>query len=449
MFNLSSTSLSTQTHAVPKVSVQQKLAILADAAKYDASCSSSGTAKRNSVGGKGIGSTEASGICHSYTPDGRCISLLKILLTNFCTYDCLYCVNRVSSNVPRARFSVREVVDLTLDFYRRNCIEGLFLSSGIIQSPDYTMEQVVEVARCLRQDHDFRGYIHLKTIPDASPELLAQAGLYADRLSINIELPTQEGLAALAPEKNGSAIRQMMGRLRGHIDDAKGAVQDQGKSSIISMPRSRKLGRAAAPHFAPGGQSTQMIVGADAANDRTILSASAALYSDYKMRRVYYSAFSPIPDASRHLPLIQPPLMREHRLYQADWLIRFYGFAHDEIVPVDDANPGGMLSLDIDPKLAWALANRAQFPVNINTAPKGMLLRIPGLGVQSVKRILQARRVRQVRLDDLQRLHVPLKKVMPFVLLPNHQPGKTLDAASLPAHMLQLASPALEQHALF
>ena len=438
-----------QTPSLSKVSVQQKLAVLADAAKYDASCSSSGTVKRNSVGGTGIGSTEASGICHSYTPDGRCISLLKILLTNFCTYDCLYCVNRVSSNVPRARFSVKEVVDLTMDFYRRNCIEGLFLSSGIIQSPDYTMEQVVEVARCLRQDHDFRGYIHLKTIPDASPELLAKAGLYADRLSINIELPTAEGLRALAPEKNGPAILQMMGRLRGHIDDAKGAVQDQNKSSIISMPRSLKTRRAAAPHFAPGGQSTQMIVGADAASDRTILSASAALYSDYKMRRVYYSAFSPIPDASRHLPLIQPPLMREHRLYQADWLVRFYGFAHDEIVLGDDANPGGMLSLEIDPKLAWALANRAQFPVNINTASRGMLLRIPGLGVQSVKRILQARRVRQVRLDDLQRLHVPLKKVMPFVLLPNHQPGKTLDSTSLLENMMQLASPAPLQHALF
>ena len=432
--------------------VQRKLAVLADAAKYDASCSSSGTAKRNSVGGKGIGSTEGSGICHSYAPDGRCISLLKILLTNFCTYDCLYCVNRVSSNVPRARFTVDEVVNLTLDFYRRNCIEGLFLSSGIIQSPDYTMEQVVEVARCLRQDHDFRGYIHLKTIPDASPELLARAGLYADRLSINIELPTQEGLAALAPEKNGPAIRRMMGRLRAHIDDAKGAVQDQAKSSIISLPRSLKSRRAAAPHFAPGGQSTQMIVGADATDDRTILSASAALYSGFKMRRVYYSAFSPIPDASRHLPLVQPPLMREHRLYQADWLIRFYGFAHDEIVPddVNDASSAsGMLSLDLDPKLAWALANRAQFPVNINTAARNMLLRIPGLGVQSVQRILQARRVRLVRLEDLQRLHVPLKKVMPFVLLPNHQPGKTLDAASLPAQLMQLARPAPLQHALF
>ena len=441
MFNSNSSS-SLQT-------VQRKLAVLADAAKYDASCSSSGTAKRNSVGGKGIGSTEGSGICHSYAPDGRCISLLKILLTNFCTYDCLYCVNRVSSNVPRARFSVEEVVNLTLDFYRRNCIEGLFLSSGIIQSADYTMEQVVEVARQLREDHDFRGYIHLKTIPDASPELLARAGLYADRLSINIELPTQEGLAALAPEKNGPAIRRMMGRLRGHIDDAKGAAQDQAKTSIISLPRSLKSRRAAAPHFAPGGQSTQMIVGADATNDRTSLSASAALYSGFKMRRVYYSAFSPIPDASRYLPLVQPPLMREHRLYQADWLIRFYGFAHDEIVPDNPDNSSGMLSLDTDPKLAWALANRARFPVNINLAPREMLLRIPGLGVQSVLRILQARRVRQVRLGDLQRLHVPLKKVMPFVLLPDHQPGKTLDAANLPAQLSQLAQPAPLQHALF
>ena len=429
--------------------VQHKLAILADAAKYDASCSSSGTAKRNSVGGKGIGSTEGAGICHSYTPDGRCISLLKILLTNFCTYDCLYCVNRVSSNVPRARFSVNEVVDLTLDFYRRNCIEGLFLSSGIIQSPDYTMERVVEVARQLREEHDFRGYIHLKTIPDASPELLAKAGLYADRLSINVELPTPEGLAALAPEKNGLAIAHTMARLRGHIDDAKTAAQDQTRTSIISLPRSLKTRRATAPRFAPGGQSTQMIVGADATNDRTILSASAGLYSGFNMRRVYYSAFSPIPDASKHLPLVQPPLMREHRLYQADWLIRFYDFTHDEIVPDNFDSSTGMLSLDIDPKLAWALANRAQFPVNINTATRHMLLRIPGLGVQSVQRILQTRRVRQVRLDDLQRMHIPLKKVMPFVLLPNHQPGKTLDAANLPAQLMQLARPAPLQHALF
>jgi putative DNA modification/repair radical SAM protein len=432
--------------------VQRKLAILADAAKYDASCASSGTSKRDSVGGKGIGSTEGSGICHSYAPDGRCISLLKILLTNFCTYDCLYCVNRVSSNVARARFTVDEVVNLTLDFYRRNCIEGLFLSSGIIQSPDYTMEQVVEVARQLREDHDFRGYIHLKTIPDASAELLARAGKYADRLSINIELPTQEGLKALAPEKDGPAIRRSMARLRLHIDDAKNAAQDQLRSSIISLPQSRKVQRSIAPRFAPAGQSTQMIVGADAASDRTILATSASLYSGYGMRRVYYSAFSPIPDASSRLPLQQPPLIREHRLYQADWLIRFYGFSHDEIVPgsargaAEDASAhGGMLSLDIDPKLAWALANRARFPVDVNRAPREMLLRVPGLGVKAVLRILQARRVREIRADDLLRLHVPLKKVMPFVLLADHHPGATLDAANLAARM----SPAPRQQGLF
>ncbi|MEO8013166.1 MAG: putative DNA modification/repair radical SAM protein [Polaromonas sp.] len=418
--------------------LQHKLAILADAAKYDASCASSGTGKRNSIGGRGIGSTEGSGICHSYAPDGRCISLLKILLTNFCTYDCLYCVNRVSSNVPRARFTVDEVVGLTLDFYRRNCIEGLFLSSGIIQSPDYTMEQVVEVARRLREDHDFRGYIHLKTIPDASPELLARAGLYADRLSINIELPTQGSLQALAPEKDGPAIRRSMARLRGHIDDAKGAAQDQSRISIISLPQSRRAGRSAAPLFAPAGQSTQMIVGADATDDRTILGASASLYDDFRMRRVYYSAFSPIPDASARLPLKAPPLMREHRLYQADWLIRFYGFTHDEIVPANPAGSAadlapasGMLALDIDPKLAWALAHRAQFPVDLNRAPREMLLRVPGLGVKAVVRILQARRVRDVRASDLLRLHVPLAKVWPFVLLPDHHPGATLDAANL------------------
>ena len=419
--------------------LQHKLAILADAAKYDASCASSGTAKRNSVGGRGIGSTEGSGICHSYAPDGRCISLLKILLTNFCTYDCLYCVNRVSSNVPRARFTAREVVDLTLDFYRRNCIEGLFLSSGIIQSPDYTMEQVVEVARSLREDHDFRGYIHLKTIPDASPELLARAGLFADRLSINIELPTQSSLQALAPEKDGPSIHRAMGRLRGHIDDARGAAQDQSRSRIVSMPQSRKAGRSAAPLFAPAGQSTQMIIGADATDDRAILGASASLYGDFKMRRVYYSAFSPIPDASARLPLKAPPLVREHRLYQADWLIRFYGFSHDEIVPgsaTDAAPASGMLSLDIDPKLAWALAHRGQFPVDINRAPREMLLRVPGLGVKAVVRILQARRVRDVRADDLLRLHVPLQKVMPFVLLPDHHPGAALDAAGLAARFM-------------
>ena len=438
--------------------LQRKLAVLADAAKYDASCSSSGTARRDSRGGSGIGSTEGSGICHSYAPDGRCISLLKILLTNFCTYDCLYCINRVSSNVPRARFSVDEVVQLTLDFYRRNCIEGLFLSSGIIQSPDYTMEQVVEVARVLREEHDFRGYIHLKTIPDASPDLLARAGRYADRLSINIELPTVQGLADLAPEKDSFAIRRSMARLRLHIDDAKGAARDDSAHAVISMPKSRKARRSEAPRFAPGGQSTQMIVGADASCDRSILQTTATLYSAYQLRRVYYSAFSPIPDASAQLPLRPPPLMREHRLYQADWLIRFYGFTHDEIVPDSvasaasagaDTPSGGMLALDIDPKLAWALAHRAQFPVDLNRAPREMLLRVPGLGVKAVSRIVQTRRVRQLRADDLLRLHVPLKKVLPFVVLADHQPGAALDSVDLAARLSGGVAAATRQRDLF
>ena len=406
--------------------LNRKLAILADAAKYDASCASSGTYKRDSVGGRGIGSTEGAGICHSYAPDGRCISLLKILLTNYCRYDCLYCINRVSSNVPRARFTVDEVVQLTLDFYRRNCIEGLFLSSGIIRSADYTMERVVEVARVLREEHDFRGYIHLKTIPEASAELLALAGLYADRLSINVELPTPEGLQALAPEKDGQAIRRSMARLRIHIDDAKEAARPV---VATSQPAVRPR-RAPAPRFAPAGQSTQMIVGADTADDRSILTASATLYGSYRLRRVYYSAFSPIPDASRALPLVAPPLVREHRLYQADWLMRFYGFAHDEIVGTSD----GMLALDMDPKLAWALAHRERFPVDLNRAPREMLLRVPGLGVTSVKRLLQARRSRLLRVDDLA-LKVPLKNVLPFIAVPGAPTRNGLDDANLAARL--------------
>jgi len=402
------------------VELDAKLAILADAAKYDASCASSGGKRRDSVGGQGLGSNDGMGICHSYAPDGRCISLLKILLTNYCQYDCLYCVNRVSSNVPRARFSVDEVVSLTLDFYRRNCIEGLFLSSGIIRSPDYTMEQVVEVARVLREEHDFRGYIHLKTIPDAAPELLQRAGLYADRLSINIELPTVEGLGALAPEKDGAAIKRSMARLRLHIDEARGEARDAARSSGVTLPGA-KPGRAPAGRFAAAGQSTQMIVGADAADDATILSTSAHLYGAYRLKRVYYSAFSPIPDASAALPLQAPPLVREHRLYQADWLMRFYGFAHDEIAP---AGGGGMLSLEMDPKLAWALAHPERFPVDLNRAPREMLLRVPGLGVKAVDRLLLARRVRSVRSDDLKRLRVPVQKVLPHVVLPDHRPSR-------------------------
>jgi len=403
--------------------LDRKLAILADAAKYDASCASSGTARRDSLGGSGIGSTEGSGICHSYAPDGRCISLLKILLTNFCIYDCLYCVNRVTSNVARARFTIDEVVQLTLDFYRRNCIEGLFLSSGIIRSPDYTMEQVVEVARVLREEHDFRGYIHLKTIPEASADLLARAGRYADRLSINIELPTAQSLAALAPEKDGAAIRRSMARLRIHIDDAK----DAGRPAPVASQVGVAPTRARPPRFAPAGQSTQMIVGADASGDGAILATSASLYGAYRLKRVYYSAFSPIPDAARALPLRAPPLVREHRLYQADWLMRFYGFTHDEITPA----PSDLLSLEIDPKLAWALAHRERFPVDLNRAPKELLLRVPGLGVKAVGRMLQARRVRRLRSADLARLRVPMAKVLPFVELADHRPGKLLDSDTL------------------
>lgn len=427
------------------MNLQSKLAILADAAKYDASCASSGATPRDSVGGRGMGSTEGMGICHSYAPDGRCISLLKILLTNFCQYDCLYCVNRVTSNVARARFAVEEVVQLTLDFYRRNCIEGLFLSSGIIQSPDYTMEQVVEVARVLREEHDFRGYIHLKTIPDASPELMERAGRYADRLSINIELPTAEGLKALAPEKDSAAIDRSMARMAVQIGEARAARKEQAAQAIVSMPQSRNTRRASVPHFAPGGQSTQMIVGADATNDSTILATSARLYGTHRLRRVYYSAFSPIPDAARALPLIAPPTVREHRLYQADWLMRFYGFTHDEIVPRHPANQGsqgGMLALDMDPKLAWAIAHRERFPVNLNTAPREMLLRVPGFGVQTVDRLLAARRVRRLRHADLARLHVPLKKVLPFVEAADYRPGHALDASDLAA---RLAPPPLQR----
>ncbi len=279
--------------------IATKLAILADAAKYDASCASSGTTKRTSRISGGIGSTTGSGICHSYTPDGRCVSLLKILLTNYCIYDCLYCINRVSSDVRRARFTPEEVVQLTLDFYRRNYIEGLFLSSGIIRNPDYTMEQVIAVARSLRIEHQFRGYIHLKTIPEASPALIDEAGRWADRISINIELPTQVALEELAPEKNLARTEAAMAQIRERIDEAKSEARKNAK----------------APAFAPAGQSTQMIVGASDTSDAVILERATSLYVQQRLRRVYYSAFSPIPDASTKLPLVAPPLVREHRLY--------------------------------------------------------------------------------------------------------------------------------------
>jgi putative DNA modification/repair radical SAM protein len=385
--------------------LRQKLEILADAAKYDASCASSGTVKKNSLGGKGIGST--------YAPDGRCISLLKILLTNHCIFDCHYCINRKSANTPRARFTPQEVVDLTLNFYRRNYIEGLFLSSGIVKSANHTMEQLVEVARILREEHDFRGYIHLKTIPEADAEIIHAAGLYADRVSINVELPTDTGLTRLAPDKNARQIEGAMGRT---------------KERIIEAKDERKRFRHA-PRFAPAGQSTQMIVGADDAPDSAIIVKASRLYGDFGLRRVYYSAFSPIPDASAVLPLKRPPLLREHRLYQSDWLMRFYGFAPEEVA--DAAGTDGNLPLDIDPKLAWALKFRESFPVDVNRAPKEMLLRVPGLGTKAVARILASRRHRRLRLDDVARLTASLAKVRPFICTVDWRPTFLTDCADL------------------
>ncbi|MEL7335534.1 MAG: putative DNA modification/repair radical SAM protein, partial [Planctomycetota bacterium] len=356
------------------MNVHDKLAILADAAKYDASCASSGS-KRTRPGSK-IGSTEGMGICHSYTPDGRCVSLLKILLTNYCIYDCQYCVNRISSDTPRARFTVDEVVKLTMDFYKRNYIEGLFLSSGIIQNSDYTMQQLSLVAQRLRQRERFGGYIHLKTIPGADERLIDDAGRWADRLSINIELPTRQDLVQLAPEKKRDEITDTMQSVKVKID----ANRDD-KRRGFSVPK-----------YAPAGQSTQMIVGATLTSDTEILRTASQLYTGPNLRRVYYSAYSPIPHADARLPGQSPPLIREHRLYQADWLLRFYGFQVDEIATESNQN----LSLEIDPKLAWALANRHHFPVDVNRASKEQLLRIPGIGVRSVQKILQLRRHKRV-----------------------------------------------------
>ena len=350
------------------------------------------------------------GICHSYTPDGRCVSLLKILLTNACIYDCAYCINRLSSNVQRARFTVAEVVQLTLDFYARNYIEGLFLSSGIVKSPDHTMGELVEVARRLRVEHDFRGYIHLKTIPDAAPELLARAGRYADRLSVNVELPKVESLKKLAPEKSEQTIKLAMSRLRTHIDETKDARRVRAPSTLTK--------KRAAPDFITTGQSTQLIVGADDASDRQIINLAAHMYASYRLSRIYYSAFSPIPDASKRLPLTAPPLQRESRLYQSDWLVRHYGFSVDELLPPESPH----LALGIDPKLAWALTHPDFFPLDVNRASREALLRVPGFGRRTVDRIVRGRRVRAIRIDDLKRLGVSPRKVTPFVVLPDYQP---------------------------
>jgi len=413
--------------------LERKLAILADAAKYDASCASSGAPQRHSAPGKGLGSTTGMGICHSYTPDGRCVSLLKILLTNFCLYDCQYCVNRRSSDIPRARFSADEVVSLTLDFYRRNYIEGLFLSSGIIRNSDYTMEQMVNVARTLRTEHQFRGYIHLKTIPEASEDLIAEAGRWADRLSVNIELPTEQALTQLAPEKSQGTIKRAMAGIRTRIDEVR-----------ADKPARTAAARKVAPRFSPAGQSTQLIVGADDADDATVLGTADTLYHNYRLRRVYYSAFSPIPAAAAALPNRAPPLLREHRLYQADWLLRSYGFSLSELRA---GMPAGKLDLDVDPKTQWALAHRDRFPVDVNRAPRETLLRVPGLGVRVVDRIIATRRVRQLRIADLTRLGCRLGRAGHFIVTADHRP--TLAVASSEALRARVATPAPQQQSLF
>lgn len=386
--------------------LNDKLEILADAAKYDASCASSGAPKRGSEGKDGLGATTGMGICHSYTPDGRCVSLLKILLTNFCIYDCQYCINRRTSNVPRARFAVDEVVKLTQDFYLRNYIDGLFLSSGIIQSADYTMEQLVAVARQLREVHQFRGYIHLKTIPDADPLLIQEAGRWADRLSVNIELPTHDSVTRLAPEKSVHTIKLAMGSIRRKLDE--------------------KAEEPKLPSFAPAGQSTQMIVGADASDDHTILNTAETLYGSYKLKRVYYSAFSPIPQSPNSVPLAPPPLLREHRLYQADFLLRGYGFTAGELMPQT-----GNLALDVDPKLAWALSNRDHFPMDLNRVDASLIPRIPGIGLRNAKRLVELRRLRRIRWEDLSRLRCSLKKLAPFVVTADYKPAQGATSSDL------------------
>ncbi|PSG88278.1 putative DNA modification/repair radical SAM protein [Aurantibacter aestuarii] len=378
----------------------EKLEILADAAKYDVSCSSSGSNRQNKS--KGLGDASSSGICHSYTEDGRCVSLLKILLTNYCIFDCAYCVTRKSNDVQRAAFKVEEVVDLTMNFYRRNYIEGLFLSSGIFKSADYTMERLVAVAKKLRLEHNFNGYIHLKSIPGASDELMREAGLYADRLSVNIEIPTENGLKLLAPDKNRADFIKPMQKV---------------KDEIIQY-KSEKKQIKSTPIYAPAGQSTQMIIGASGENDFQIMQTSNYFYKNFNLKRVYYSGYVPISYDSR-LPQIgsQVPMLRENRLYQTDWLMRFYGFDVNEILNPLHQN----LDLDIDPKLGWALRNLHEFPIDVNKASKRMLARIPGVGMQSVHKIIQARQYRLLNWEHLKKIGIAYNRAKYFIVCNSNQ----------------------------
>ena len=386
-------------------SVLNKLKILAESAKYDVSCASSGTSRSHKKGQ--IGSAEGWGICHSFAEDGRCISLLKIMLTNNCIYDCAYCINRRSNDLPRATFSVTELVNLTIEFYRRNYIEGLFLSSGVVRNPDYTMERLVRVVKDLRQVYKFNGYIHMKSIPGASQELVNEAGLYADRMSVNIEIPNEQSLQLLAPEKDFQSVFTPMRFIQ---------------QGMLQSAEDRKKYRHA-PRFVPAGQSTQMIVGATPDKDKDILHLTSALYKRPSMKRVYYSGFVPVNGYDKRLPALkQPPLVRENRLYQADWLLRFYNFKVDEIV--DDSYPD--LDLEIDPKLAWALRHPEAFPVDINRADYEMLLRVPGLGVKSAKMILTARRYSRLGTSHLKQIGVVLKKAQYFITC-NELPTRTIN----------------------
>lgn len=374
--------------------VMEKLSILADAAKYDVSCSSSGSQRKNDS--KGLGNAKGVGICHAYTEDGRCVSLLKILLTNHCIFDCAYCISRKSNDIKRAAFTVQEVVDLTINFYRRNYIEGLFLSSGIFKNADFTMERLVRIAKKLRQEHNFHGYIHLKAIPGASDELLKEAGLYADRLSVNVEMPTEQSLKLLAPDKNQKDMIAPMKYLKGAIEE------NREEKKIFKK----------APLFAPAGQSTQMVIGATPENDMQILWMADRFYNAMKLKRVYYSGYVPISNDNR-LPAIGTPvpMIRENRLYQADWLLRFYGFNVEEIV--DENNP--LLDLDIDPKLSWALRNLNLFPLDINKADLALIMRIPGIGVNSAKKIVAARKFTKLTWDHLKKFGIAVNRARNFV----------------------------------
>lgn len=374
-----------------------KLTILTDAAKYDASCTSSGVMRGSRPGMIGNTSSSIAGCCHSFSADGRCISLLKVLMTNYCVYDCKYCINRRSNDTRRTAFTPRELAELTVQFYRRNYIEGLFLSSGVLRDPDYTTQRMIETLRLLRREFAFNGYIHAKAIPGTSPELVQQLGYLADRLSVNIELPSQKGLAALAPDKSKAAILAPM-RL----------IEAQGRQNKEELVKYRH-----APAFAPAGQSTQLIVGATEDSDRHILHLTESLYDRYRLKRVFYSAYVPVVE-NPLLPDLhtKPPLLREHRLYQADWLLRFYGFRADELL--DDQHPN--FDPLLDPKCYWAITHPEQFPVEIMTADLGRLLRVPGIGPTGARRILSARRTGLLHFDDLKKMGIVLKRAQFFIL---------------------------------